>query len=71
MATSPPADRLIKLPEVECRVGLRKTMIYRKIQEGSFPAPYKLTPFAARWSEQEITAWIADVKAGKGSKTQG
>jgi prophage regulatory protein len=57
-------DRLIKLPEVMRRVGLGKTMIYRLIKEGSFPAPYKLSPFAARWSETEIIAWITEVKDG-------
>ena len=57
-------DRLIKLPEVMRRVGIGKTMIYRRIKEGTFPAPYKLSPFAARWSEQEIATWIFNVKNG-------
>lgn len=57
-------ERLIKLAEVSKRVGIGKSMIYRKIKEGTFPRPYKLSPFAARWSEQEITAWIAEVKFG-------
>ena len=34
------------------------------IQEGRFPKQYKLSPFASRWSELEIVAWIADVKDG-------
>jgi prophage regulatory protein len=46
------------------RVGLGKSMIYRLIQEGKFPAPYKLSPFASRWSDCEIVAWIDDVKDG-------
>ena len=58
------ADRLIKLAEVMRRVGLGKTMVYRLIKEGRFPRPYKLSPFAARWSELEIVEWIADVKDG-------
>ena len=58
------ADRLVKLPEVMRRVGLGKTMIYRLIKQGRFPAPYKLSAFAARWSEREIMRWIADVKGG-------
>ncbi len=58
------ADRLIRIDEVQCRVGLGKTMIYRLIKEGTFPAPYKLSPFASRWSEQEIVQWIATVKDG-------
>lgn len=57
-------ERLLKLPEVSRRVGLGKSMIYRMISQGRFPAPYKLSPFASRWSEQEILAWIADVKDG-------
>lgn len=57
-------DRLIKIDEVKRRVGLGKTMVYRLIREDRFPAPYKLSPFAARWSEREIVAWINDVKDG-------
>ncbi|MGN6123138.1 MAG: helix-turn-helix transcriptional regulator [Sphingomonas oligoaromativorans] len=57
-------DRFLKLEEVKRRVGLGKTMIYRLIQAGRFPAPYKLSPFAARWSDREIVAWIDDVKDG-------
>lgn len=39
-------------------------MIYRLILEGKFPAPYKLSPGAARWSEHELVAWIEEVKDG-------
>lgn len=62
--TSEPADRLIRLDEVKCRVGLGKTMIYRLIQQKRFPAPYKISEFASRWSEREIVAWIDAVKDG-------
>ena len=44
-----PPDRFVKLDEVKRRVGLGKSMIYRLIQEGKFPAPYKLSPLASRW----------------------
>jgi prophage regulatory protein len=57
-------ERFLKLDEVKRRAGLGKSMIYRLIQEGKFPAPYKLSPAASRWSEQELVAWIADVKDG-------
>lgn len=57
-------ERLIKLDEVCRRVGLGKSMIYAMIKEERFPKPYKLSPFASRWSEREIVAWIADVKDG-------
>lgn len=57
-------ERFLKLDEVKRRVGLGKSMIYRLIQEGKFPAPYKLSPLASRWSEREIVIWIDDVKDG-------
>lgn len=57
-------ERLIKLDEVIRRVGLGRSMIYRLISEGKFPAPYKLSPGASRWSEQSVSAWIDDVKDG-------
>jgi prophage regulatory protein len=59
-----PTERFLKLPEVSRRVGLGKTMIYELIKQHRFPRPYKISPFAARWSEQEVVAWIADVKDG-------
>jgi prophage regulatory protein len=57
-------DRFVKLDEVKRRVGLGKSMIYQLIQEERFPAPYKLSSFASRWSDREIVAWINDVKDG-------
>lgn len=58
------SDRLLRIDEVKRRVGLGKTMIYRLIKRQDFPAPYKLSPFAARWSEREIAQWIDRVKDG-------
>ena len=64
-------ERFVKLDEVCRRAGLGKTMIYGMIKEGRFPRPYKISPFAARWSDQELTAWINDVKDGfEGKKRQ-
>jgi len=57
-------ERLLLLSEVSKRVGLCKSMIYKMIRKGAFPGPYKISPAASRWSEQEIVAWIADVKDG-------
>ncbi len=57
-------DRLLKLDEVKRRVGLGKSMIYQLIKDGRFPAPYKVRPLAARWSNDEVVAWINDVKDG-------
>jgi len=58
-------DRLLKIAEVKSRVGLGKSKIYALVAEGRFPRPYKLTPKAARWSEREISDWIAQAQASR------
>ena len=57
-------DRLLRIGEVKSHVGLGKSKIYALIAEGRFPRPYKLTPKAARWSEQEVLAWVERIRAG-------
>ena len=58
----PPAPaRLIRLPEVMARVGLRRTAIYQRMREGRFPQSRSLGPRCTVWVEEEIDAWIARV----------
>lgn len=52
-----PPDRLLRLAQVMEMVGLGKTMIYRMIRAGDFPAPHKPGGYASRWSEAEVRAW--------------
>ena len=62
-----PATRLIRLPEVMARVGLRRSAIYQRMSEGRFPKSRSLGPKCAVWVEAEIDAWIrkiADQDAG-------
>jgi prophage regulatory protein len=50
--------RLIRLPEVMMRVGLRRSTIYRKMSEGEFPRSRSISPKCAVWIEAEIDEWI-------------
>ena len=58
--TAAPA-RLIRLPEVIARVGLRRSSIYQRMAEGRFPKSRSLGPRCAVWVEAEIDAWIASI----------
>ena len=53
------APRLIRLPEVLSRVGVGKTTLYRLVEQGEFPAPRKLGPQIAVWSDHEVSEWVA------------
>ena len=51
--------RLIRLPEVQHRVGLGRSTIYRWMAEGKFPKPVQLGGYAVAWVEDEIEQWVA------------
>lgn len=50
--------RLIRLPEVQHRVGLGRSTIYRWMAEGKFPKPVQLGGYAVAWAEDDIEGWI-------------
>jgi prophage regulatory protein len=53
------ADRLLRLPEVETLIGLRRSAIYARLKTGEFPQAVKLGPRAVAWPESEIQNWIS------------
>lgn len=57
----PPPSRLLRLPEVIDRVGLRRSAIYQRMSEGRFPKSRSLGPKCAVWVEAEINDWIASI----------
>ena len=59
--SSAPPPRLLRLPEVMDRVGLRRSAIYQRMSEGRFPKCRTLGAKCSVWVEAEINAWIADV----------
>jgi prophage regulatory protein len=53
-------NRIIRRPEVEKRVALSRSALYRRIAAGSFPKPVNLCGGrAVGWLESEIEAFIA------------
>lgn len=59
-ATLPPG-RLLRLPEVMARVGLKRSAIYQRMTDGRFPRSRSLGPKCTVWVESEIDAWIRDI----------
>lgn len=52
------ATRLIRLREVQHRVGLGRSTIYRWISEGKFPKPVQLGGYIVAWAEDDLEDWI-------------
>lgn len=51
--------RILRLPEVITRVGLKRASIYLRVADGTFPKQIAIGPRAVGWLESEIDAWIA------------
>lgn len=62
----PKAERLLRWPDVQARVGICRSHAHNLIKEDQFPAPIKLTgKRASAWAESEINAWIAERVRGR------
>ncbi len=59
MRNTDASPRLLRLPEVQSIVGLRRSEVYRRIRSGTFPAPIRLGTNAVAWLQSDLDAWIA------------
>ena len=51
--------RLIRIKEVQHRVGLGRSTIYRWMADGRFPKPVQLGRHSVAWEDGDIEKWIA------------
>lgn len=55
--------KLLRLPQVEEKIGIKRSQIYRSqiyllMKEERFPKPLQLGPRAVAWRLDEIDEWI-------------
>lgn len=52
-------NKLLRLPQVSERIGLKKSTIYKLVSEGTFPPPIKIQDTrASLWPEGAVNDWI-------------
>jgi prophage regulatory protein len=51
--------QLWRLSEVTKATSLGRSTIYRRIGEGTFPPPLKLSEGCVRWDDDDLEAWKA------------
>ena len=51
-------DVLLTRREVGRRTGLSRSTLYRKMRDGTFPVPLKVSERAVRWRESDIRAYV-------------
>lgn len=52
--------KLIRLPVVEERTGLKKSTLYAQVKARTFPAPVRLSARAVAWRDDDISRWISE-----------
>lgn len=52
--------KLLRLPAVEERTGLKKSTIYAGVKAKTFPAPVRLSARAVAFREEDIDRWISE-----------
>jgi prophage regulatory protein len=53
-------DSLLRLADVKRRTGLSRTLIYRRIDKGTFPSSTPISDGLVAWYESDVDAWVAD-----------
>ena len=55
------SDPLLRRSEVERMIGLKKTAIYDRMSEGTFPQPERFADGRrVRWYKSKVDAWLRD-----------
>lgn len=57
-ASTKHSERLLRMPDVISRVGIKRSQIYALVRAGEFPQPIRLSERATAWVESEIDDWI-------------
>jgi prophage regulatory protein len=53
-------ETLLRLPQVESMIGLKRSSIYSRIAAGEFPKPINLGARAVAFKNSDIQSWIAE-----------
>jgi len=52
---------MLRRPAVQTMTGLSTSELYRRMAEGSFPKPIKLSPKKVMWPREAVLAWLASL----------
>ena len=52
--------RILRRPEVEKLIGLRRSWLYAEMSAGRFPRPVRIGARAIGWRECDILKWLAE-----------
>jgi len=54
--------QILRRTQLEARLGLARSSIYKMMDEGTFPRPVKLGRRAVGWRSEDIETWLEDLQ---------
>jgi prophage regulatory protein len=63
-------NELLKVKDIQARLGIGRSSVYALIQEPSFPAPITINSGTLRWEATEFEQWLLSRKSSLKPKTQ-
>ena len=54
------SPRILRMPEVEARIGLSRRSIWALVARGGFPRPIRLGRRTVGWLESELNGWLLE-----------
>lgn len=60
-------ETLLRLPDVEKIVGLKKSKLYSLINNGHFPKPIHLGKRSVRWKASTVYSWVESLTSQEGT----
>jgi prophage regulatory protein len=56
-----PATGFVRQKQLEAILPFSRTTLWRRIKDGTFPAPVKLSPGCTAWRVEEVRAWMGPI----------
>ncbi|MEI6812516.1 MAG: AlpA family phage regulatory protein [Actinomycetes bacterium] len=63
-------NELLKVRDIQARLGIGRSAVYALIHEPSFPAPISINSRTLRWEVTEFEQWLLSRKSTLKPKTQ-
>jgi len=61
---------LLRRRDVEQLTGLSRSEIYRRLTDGTFPRPVRISSHMVRWLARDVVLWIESVAANDNSSAR-
>lgn len=60
METNEMEQKLLRFRELRNAIPLSRSTIWRKVNDGTFPAPIQISKVAIAWLKSDIERWISE-----------